>query len=437
MDSRIAWLETGSKCISGCRDHFGDFTERQRDRLRISRRTGRATTIYTTTSLGGLAGGADGVSTNIRFALSGSFLAVLTASDFDGREQSTFDVGLAAGPRPRSTRDAPLGGVIKCSGMGLSGSGSSFALSGALLVHDATPCESEIGPGRIGIRDLATGSRRVEQLPDGRVLVGLATAGRFVAASLAKSHDYGDPNFEAEHFVALFDRERPGAIVTASAGEYGPAFDVQSDGRVAICSQEGRLSTFSPTQRQPRELGSCAGSPKIARDRVVFREPGGNVAVSDPRGRRETVFPLGAVETPYGLDFDGRSVVYAAPRCVRGTEILRTRVTTRARGRPYAKCPAIIRSPKRLRVTRQGRAKFGLGCPRGCNGHFGMNGAGYQVASGFFNRRPGRSVVRTRLDRYGRRLLRRRGGLRVKLTIVVYDRDGKRSRTRRTLRLTR
>jgi hypothetical protein len=42
-----------------------------------------------------------------------------------------------------------------------------------------------------------------------------------------------------------------------------------------------------------------------------------------------------------------------------------------------------------------------------------------------------------RLDGYGRRVLRRHGTLGAKLTVVVYDRDGERTRVRREFRLTR
>lgn len=436
VDSRIAWLDSSYECISGCRDSSGDFTERETYRLRISRPRGKPSVLYTATSKSGAIGGADSFGGSLRFALSGSFLAALATSSFDGREDSSFDLRLAAGPRPRSAGSKTLQRITSCSGTGFSGPGGAFALSDALLVHDATPCTGADGvPSRIAFRDLSTGRRRVEDLPEDRVLDGAAAAGRFVAVSLAKRVDFDDP--EPEHFVALFDSERPGAIATAPAGRNSTSFDVQADGRVAICSDGGQLSTFSPTAPEPRDLGRCEGSVKIARDRVVFRAPEGDLEVSDLAGQRETIAPLGSVITPFGLDFDGLSVAYAVPRCVGGTEILRTTATTRARARPYAKCPAFVRSPARVRVRGKGRTSFGLRCPRGCTGFFGLHGGRYQIASGFFERRPGRKAVRMRLDGYGQRILRRSGSLRAKLTVVVYDRDGERSRVRRTLRLTR
>lgn len=435
VDSRIAWLDSSSECVSGCRQDDTDFTERQRYRLRVAQPSRRPRVLFTTTTSSGSIGGADSFGGNLSIALSSSFLAVVATSSFDGREDSSFDFRLGAGPRPRSPRTARLRQIAKCSAFGISGSRAAFALSGSLLVHDAMPCEEGSGQSMIAFLDLATGSRRLEELPEDRRLVGLATAGRFAAASLSNRFDPDDPDFEYEYFAALFDRDRPGAIVTVSVGEGMPTLDVQRDGRIAICS-DATLSTFSEAEPQPRELGACEGTPLIASDRVVFRAPNGDLQVSDLSGERQTIAQLGEVSSS-GFDFDGRDVVYGLARCFEGTELLRATVHTRGRGRPTATCPASIRSRGPLRVSRTGATRFALGCPRGCDGFFDVFGPRYTVASGSFERRPGRSTVRVRLDRYGRRLLARRGSLRVRFVLTVDDRDGERRKVRRTLRLTR
>jgi len=439
VNSGIAWLDSTSECLSGCRGNVSDFTERKRYRLRVSRGRGKPRVLYTATALSGSFAGVDSSSSDLDSALSESHLAVVSTSDFDGQEESNFALRLDAGPSPRSVRDTPLRRITRCSGSGFDiEPGSAVALSGALLAHDGAPCgENEGKPSRIALRDLRTGSQRFEALPDDRVLRRLATAGRFVAASLERRSDFQDPNFETDHMVGLFDRDRPGAIAMVPAGKLGPSLDVQSDGRVAICSAEGRLSTFSPTQLEPRDLGACGRSgPSIAADLIVFRAPTGEIQVSDLTGRRETLASLGDVDS-LGLDFDGRDVVYGLARCVGGTEILRTTVETRGRAKPYVTCPAFIRNRRRLAVRGGGRARFALDCPRGCSGFFDLFGARDVIASGAFERSPGRSTVRVRLARSGRRALARRGSLRVKLTVRVGDRDGERRSVTRTLRLTR
>lgn len=439
VDSRIAWLDSTSECLSGCRGNVSDFTERKRYRLRVSRGRGKPRVLYTATALSGSFAGVDSSSSDLDFALSESHLAVVATSDFDGQEESNFALRLDAGPRPRSVRNTPLRRIARCSGSGFDiEPGSAVALSGALLAHDGAPCgENEGKPSRIALRDLRTGSQRFEALPEDRVLRRLTTAGRFVAASLERRSDFQDPNFETDHLVGLFDRDRPGAIAIVPAGKLGPSLDVQSDGRVAICSEEGRLSTFSPAQLEPRDLGACGRSgPIIAADQIVFRAPTGEIQVSDLTGRRETLAPLGDVDS-FGLDFDGRNVVYGLARCVGGTEILSTTVEARGRVKPYVGCPAFIRSRRRLAVQGGGSTRFALDCPRGCSGFFDLFGARDVIASGAFERRPGRSTVRARLDRSARRALARRGSLRVKLTVRVGDRDGERRRVIRTFRLTR
>lgn len=438
VDSRIAWLDSSSECVSGCRGAFGDFTERQRYRLRVSRGSGKPRILYTTTRSGGsLGGGADSFGASVDFALSESFLAVVTTSSFDGREDSSFGFRLDAGRRPRSAKQTTLERLASCSNFGISEPDAAFALSGALLVRETDPCrESQDAPSAIALRDLATGDGRSEPLPDDRFLGRIAAAGRFVAASMGKAFDPDDPDAERGHVVALYDRDRPGAIATVPAGKQGPSFDVQPDGRVAICSDDGRLSTFSPSEREPRDLGGCEAGPSIASDRIVFRAHGGDLQVTDLAGRRETIAPLGSLASTRP-DFDGRVITYGVPRCVDGdTEILRMPVTARSRVGPFVKCPASIQSG-RLTVRGKGRTQFRLGCPRGCSGFFDLVGPRYTIASGSFNRRAGRSTVNVRLDRYGRRVLARSGSLRVKLELTVDNRDGNRRKVTRTLRLTR
>ncbi len=405
VDGRIAWLDSSSKCVSGCRGG-GDFTEQQRYRLRISQPGGKPRVVYTTTGSSGSAAGADSFRVGIDLALSDSHLAVVKTPRFAGREAEDSSIGfrLDAGARPRSVKNTTLRRIARCSAFGFSdnGAGSAVALSGPLLAHDGAACaEIDGSPSRIALHDLTTGDRRLEQLPEDRVLRRLAAAGRFVAASLERRFDFSEPGFQTDHSVALFDRDRPGAIATVPAGKQGPSFDVQPDGRVAICSVDGRLSTFSPTQLEPRDLGTCAGQPSIAADRIVLRS-GGELQVSDLTGRRETLAQLGDVGS-LGLDFDGRDVVYGLERCVGGTEILRTTMATRGHGKPYVECPAFIRNRARLAVKGKGRTRFALGCPRGCSGFFELSGARDVIASGFFERSSGRSTVRVRLTRDARR----------------------------------
>jgi len=321
----------------------------------------------------------------------------------------------------------------------LSGPGSAFALSGALLVHDSTPCRKrERTPNRITLRDLSTGSRRSEQLARDREVRGLAAAGRFAAVSLGTRFDPDGPDLEDVYSIAVFARGRRGPVVTVPVGGSIPSFDVQRDGRVAVCSEAGRLSTFSPDEPEPRELGPCRGAPRVAGNRIVYEAPRGRgIQVSDLAGKRSTIAPIGTVDSS-GLDFDGRNLAYGLDRCVGGTEILRTTVTTRGRGRPYVTCPAFIRSRGRLTMISAARTRFALGCPRGCSGFFQLFGARDVIASGTFERPPGRSTVRALLTRYGKRALARRGNdLRVKLKVTVSDRDGDSRHVLRTLRLTR
>jgi hypothetical protein len=438
VNSRIAWLDSTSECVRGCRGAVSDFTERERYRLRISHPSGKPRVLYSSTSKSGFGGGGDSFGSDVSFALSDSFLAIVATSEFDGQEESDFALRLEAGPRPRSVQDTTLQRITRCSGSGFDiEPGSALTLSGPLLAHDGAPCgENEAKPSQIALRDLATGERRLQQLPEDRVLRRLAASGRFVAASLERRSDFSNPDFQTDHVVALFDRDRPGTIATVPAGKFGPSFDVQSDGRVAICADDGRLTTFSPAQLEPRDLGTCGSAPSIASDRIVFRVPTGELQVSDLTGRRETIAELGDVGA-FGFDSDGRNAVYGVNRCVGGTEILRTTVETRGRVKPYVKCPAFIRSRGRLAVRRKGRTRFELGCPRGCSGHFEMSGPRDVIASGFFERRPGRSTVRVLLSPDARRALVRHGRLRVTLEVAVDDRNGKRRQVTRALRLTR
>lgn len=440
VGSRIAWLDSTSECIRGCGPSFDDFTERQRYALRVSRPRGKPQVLYTATSSSGTAGGqADDFGGDVSFGLSRSFLAVGSNAIFDGREDSSFDVDLAGGPRPRSAGSSALRRITRCSfSTGLSGPGSAFALSGPLLVHDSTPCRKrENAAERVTLRDLASGWRRSEQLPSDRAVFSVAAAGRYAAVALATKFDPSGPDLEDVYSIALFSRDRRGPIIDVPLGDRIPSFDVQDDGRVAACTEDGRLSTFSPEEPQPRPLGSCTGDPRIADDRIVFRAGRrSGIQISNLAGKRSTVAPIGSLQS-FALDFDGRSVAYDLERCFGGTELLRVPATTRGRGRPYVECPASIRSRGRLTMRSATRTRFSLRCPRGCSGSFDLFGARSVIASGVFERGPGRSTVRALLSRSGRRALARRGSLRVKLKVTVGDRDDRQRRVFRTLRLTR
>jgi hypothetical protein len=74
-------------------------------------------------------------------------------------------------------------------------------------------------------------------------------------------------------------------------------------------------------------------------------------------------------------------------------------------------------------ADRSGRLRVPLRCPRGCDGHLTIShGFRDLVLEESFRLRPGRRYVRTRLDYDGRRLMRRRYELGVKVSVSVYDR---------------
>lgn len=435
---RVAWLDSSSRCIGECRDVASDFTEATRYSLRVSRPRRRPRVLYTSRSSSGTLGGtADTFGGGFEFALSRTFLATEATKEFEGREYSSFGLRLTAGPRPRSPRRAKLARVAGCSAEGIAGESSGFVLSGALLVYDDTPC-SRRTPDRFSLRDLSTGRTRSEVLPGSVAIADLAAAGSFVAVSL---YAYDRSTRQTTYSIGVFRRDREGAIAVVPVGASHPSIDLQRDGRVAICTDDGRLATFSASDPQLRELGSCEGSVRIASDRIVSRARvrgrAAGLQVSDLAGRRVTLAALGRIDL-HGFDFDGRAVAYALDRCDGGTEILRSPASARDRRRLFVKCPAFIRTRRVLGVRAGGRTRFALGCPRGCAGYFELVGGRYVIASGSFERGRGRSTVNVRLARYGRRALARHGGrLRVKLKLTLDDRDAGRSSVSRRLRLTR
>jgi len=441
VGGRIAWLDYKSSCTGGCNSAIDDYTETKRYSLRVMGSRRKPRVLYTTgNSDGSVGGGTGGFTGRIGFGLSGSFLAISATEDFESRDVSTFDVRLAAGARPRPPGQADLATLLDCTYGGFSGRNGAFALSGALLAYDSTPCrEGEGARARLTFRNLQSGRSRLERLSPGSEIRDLAAAGDFAAAAVYPNAEpqVEQPSEGPEYLVSVFRQGQPGPLATVPVGRSRPSIDQQRDGRVALCTEDRQLATFSPASPTLRRLGSCNGAVSIARDRLVFRSlPTGGLHVIDLAGRRGTIAQLGRVGT-LGLDFDGRRVAYGMVRCRGGAAILATTVTTRGRGRPFVKCPVHIRSRGRLTVRRDGRTSFALGCPRGCDGFFELLRAGETLEFGLVNSRPGRSEVPVRLGSYGRRALAGGRNLRAKLRVVVNDRDGRRRAAVRTLALTR
>lgn len=121
------------------------------------------------------------------------------------------------------------------------------------------------------------------------------------------------------------------------------------------------------------------------------------------------------------FDTEGDRVSYAQLTCRGGFE-LRVAGIDERQLLLAGMCPLEIRSPRsRIRGT---RARVPVECRGGCRGRIVLRKGFTPVARGVFNVPRGRSVLRARLTKAGRRLVRRGLPAKATLTIVRRDRTG-------------
>jgi hypothetical protein len=127
------------------------------------------------------------------------------------------------------------------------------------------------------------------------------------------------------------------------------------------------------------------------------------------------------------VDADERRIAYALRLCSGHDRLTVQRLGEPVMSAGSPRCPVALPS-RRLPVSRSGRLRVPLRCPRGCDGflyvtHFSRN-RGYVdfVFEKRFRLPPGRRNVRARIYHQGRRLLRSRGRVRARVSAAVYDR---------------
>lgn len=271
--------------------------------------------------------------------------------------------------RARRLRSCPRGGPQR----------EGVAVDGRVAVFLGADCK--YFGATLRVIDLRSGAALRTIAPGDTSFLGVALAGRFLAASV------GPDTFEPESEVRLYDWKTGELLGSVPAPEElgVTAFDVDAMGNLVVaypssrrsstCSQADALLLLRPGAAGPRRLAdeSCGLGLRVSAGRLAFargkRPPvdGGSsdvtaVVVEDLAGggRREVTKSFLGADV---VDFDGRRIVVRSPRCT-GTALSFSPADAPPERVPS--CPVRVGVPGVLRVGPGGRVRISVTCPRGC-----------------------------------------------------------------------
>ena len=255
------------------------------------------------------------------------------------------------------------------------------AVSGTVVAYFGPGCDEDA----LGVRDTATGARRVLRPPARGDFVDLRLAGRFVAALIEGGPSDGD--------VIVYDW-RGGRVAYRASGE---PFALQDDGKLATLGgggqpgcQAGDAIWFSPSEPRPHVLegtGCDEDAVFIANDLVLssrFAAPPAErhddaqaeFVVTDLAGTTTTPLftsQIGPASPRFPVYFDGTRVGYSTPRCDGGERIVIDTIAELMRGGPAGQelCTVSLRRiPAEVRVGRRfPRFALDFACRHGCEGY--------------------------------------------------------------------
>ena len=249
--------------------------------------------------------------------------------------------------------------------------------------------------------------------------------------------------------TVVVQRRTSGEVLLRVPGVLGDALDVAADGTVAYSLEGARVGWASPAEPASHVLDVPVrpDDVKLAGTRIAVRERGRFVlsgptrfAVLERDGR---VVATHDTTTDLGWDFDGGRLTWARRPCARYL-VVAWDLAGPPPGDPGAACARAVPLTRRARMTRDGRIRLRLACPRGaaeCAGSLqvtvrtrrrsGRIVDGYVPGVEFARDAGERWTQRVRLDGASRRAIRRARAawLRVGLAVLDADRAGWRYHT--------
>ena len=304
------------------------------------------------------------------------------------------------------------------------------ALDGRTLVYEPDPCSA---PVRLAVRDVPSGETRVVPLSEPDNPRSLQVSGRF-AAWLA--YQPGGPH------VVVLDLAT-GTRAYAAAIDPTAAWALGEEGTVAAVTGgirrpcDGRLFWYSAAEPVPHEvpLPACFDPLQVQNGRIFFVGPrAGNHFLRSVSlaGEIDDHVRFGGV-LHRNFDVRGTRVAWAARDCGGGDAVFRGHLGPRVPDVGPVGCPT--RFARGQATVRRGRAEVGLDCPRGCSGGLTLGRHGRLLFDGEFGLPRGRRTVTLGLPPATRRLVERRGSLRVQAALTARDRAFRPVRSARSLLL--
>lgn len=415
---QVAWLERRCVRCSG-------LSTRRAVAIKVTRAGGNPATVFDRGTFSEESGGPSSFGEDVfGFALSQAHVAVLEVSSVGGDGGTTTFTELRAGRR--GEKPAKVGACDDFEGTG----DLSYSLDGSLLAVAECASDEEEKAG-FRLRDLGLGTvRRVAE--KGGFLISLEVAGAYVLARY--SYRSSRPE-SAVVYDALGGEVTRVVLPPYQRGRPLRSVAVQSDGALATCIG-GRLSWHAPGDTEGTPAGACTTRLAIEADRVAYvvrNRDGRRLMVGSPAGDRRVLADLGESEPPGEFDFDGERVAYGLRTCRSEVDLFVLPFSAVPAKRPPAGCPVQITS-RALRVDSRGRARIALRSRRGSSGFLEIGDDQFEAYYSF-KAAPGRQVVTVRLSRADRRILRRRGQMRVRVVLSITDRGARQHKVSRTLTL--
>jgi hypothetical protein len=408
----VGW--TQARCIENCADpELGESDELYL--IRASGAGGRIRTLFRT-RVRHNASGPNPVQESYSAWLSPNGLAVLRGGSDGG-------LALRAG-RPGGVLER----LFECSFDGADD--VPVALDGRTLVYEPDPCSP---PVRLAVRDVPSGETRVISLEEPDNPGSLRVRGRFAAW---QRYQPGGLH------VVVFDLAS-GTPAYVAAIEPPVDWTLGEDGTVAATTGssrslcDGRVSWYSVAEPVRHELPipACIDRVRIENRRIFFVGPRAGARFLRSvslAGDTEQHVRFGRV-LHRSFDVRGARVAWAARDCGGGDAVFRGRLAGDVLNVGPVGCPT--RFAPGPGAVRRGRVEVRLECPRGCSGALALVRHGRLLSEDEFGRPRGRRTVTLGLSPATRRLLERRGSLRVRAALTARDRAFRPVRSVRSLLL--
>jgi len=353
------------------------------------------------------------------------FSELQTAKGVIVNNRTKLEAGPLAGPLG-PLYECTTGGEYEAGGVDLDGDRIAFVAGG---------CNNA---GRsVVVRDLATGGEVTSfPAPAGKALWDVQLAGPYLAYSTSANQ------FRPDEPRDITVREIASGTEPFTVSGAGP-FDLQADGKLAVANVatgtdcKVTIDWYSPAEPARHATGICAASePHIGGDRILVERRGAtgdavDVVLSDLNGNARTLAGAASIGGLGGVDFDGTRAAYVVRSCVplKADIYLDDLSPSEAAIAVPGSCP-IKPLQRRVRASRTGKVALSFSCPRGCGGSVELVRGEDDLLSTSpdFAGGPGRARATVKLTRATRRLLARRGRLRVSVEGVVktLDTDGSR-----------